>query len=404
MAEKRPLRLLVVGASWPPQTFLGRLMRGLTSSGVEVTVAFSRDPDQDWFFRAGLRSFRTRDWTGPRLLRLGWLAWLCLRAAMRSPGDLRLFLRHARSESGLRENLRTLNRLLPFAGADYDVLYFPWNSAAIDYLPLFQLGIPVLVSCRGSQINVAPYDPRRGVARGLPATFARATAVHCISAAIEKEAEQFGLDPAKAKVIHPGIDPEFFSPAVARESAPVVRLVAVGSLVWVKGATYALQAVRRLVDRGVPVQLSLIGDGPGRQRLLYTIDDLSLQDHVKLLGALPPIAVRDRLRQSDVFILPSLSEGFCNAAVEAMACGLPVVMTNCGGVREGVADGVEGFVVPVREPEAMASAIERLVKDPALRARMGEAGRARALGQFTLARHVREFVNLLEEVRACRVA
>ena len=404
MAEKKPLRLLVVGASWPPQTFLGRLMRGLTASGVEVTVAFSRDPDQDWFFRSGLRSFRTRDWSGPRLLRLAWLAWLLLRASMRSPADLRRFLRHARSESGLKETLRTLNRLLPFAGADYDVLYFPWNSAAIDYLPLFQIGMPVLVSCRGSQINVAPYDPRRGVARGLPATFARATAVHCISGAIEKEAQQFGLDPAKAKVIHPGIDPDFFSPAEARERDAVVRLIAVGSLVWVKGTTYALEAVRKLVDRGVPVHLSLIGDGPARQRILFTIDDLGLRDHVELLGALPPIAVRDRLRKSDVFILPSLSEGFCNAAVEAMACGLPVVMTNCGGVREGVTEGLEGFIVPVREPEAMAAAIERLAKDVPLRARMGKAARARVLSQFSLSRHVSAFVALLEEVRACRVA
>jgi colanic acid/amylovoran biosynthesis glycosyltransferase len=400
MAEKRPLRLLVVGAKWPPQTFLGRLMRGLTASGIEVTCAFSREPDQDWFLRSGLRSFRTRDWEGPRLLRLAWLAWLVVRAGLRSPGDLRRFLRHARSESGSRGTFRALSRLLPFAGADYDVLYFPWNSAAIDFLPLFQIGMPVLVSCRGSQVNVAPYDPRRGVARGLPATFDRATAVHCISGAIEREAQQFGLDPVKARVIHPGIDPEFFSPAEVRTSDAVLRLVAVGSLVWVKGATYALEAVRRLVDRGVKVRLSLIGDGPGRQRIQYTIDDLALADHVEVLGALPPVAVRDRLRQSDVFILPSLSEGFCNAAVEAMACGLPVVMTNCGGVREGVTEGVEGFIVPVREPEAMASAIESLARDPELRARMGKAGRARVLAQFTLARHVRAFVALLEEVRA----
>ena len=404
MAEKRPLRLLVVGASWPPQTFLGRLMRGLSASGIEVTLAFSHEPDQEWFFQSGLRSFRTRDWMGPHLLRLAWLAWLGLRAFLKSPGDLRRFLRYSGSEPGLRDRLRTLNRLLPFAGAPYDVLYFPWNSAAIDYLPLFQLGLPVLVSCRGSQINVAPYDPRRGVARGLPATFEKATAVHCISAAIEREAQHFGLDPAKARVIHPGIDPDFFSPPAARESLAFLRLVAVGSLVWVKGTTYALQAVRRLVDRGVPVRLSLVGDGPGRQRILYTIDDLSLRDHVELLGVLSPIAVRDRLQQSDVFILPSLSEGFCNAAVEAMACGLPVVMTNCGGVREGVADGVEGFIVPVRDPEAMAAAIEQLAKDPALRAQMGHAGRARALEQFTLSRHVERFVSLLEEVRGCRVA
>ncbi|HWZ85068.1 MAG TPA: glycosyltransferase family 4 protein [Thermoanaerobaculia bacterium] len=403
MAE-RPLRLLVVGASWPPQTFLGRLMRGLSAAGVEVTVAFSRAPDQDWFFNAGLRAFRTRDWSGPVLLRVVRFTWLFLRALLKSPRDLRLFLRRSRADRGLRARLRTLNRLLPFAGVSCDVLYFPWNSAAIDHLPLFDLGIPVLVSCRGSQVNVAPYDPKRGVARGLPATFEKATAVHCISGAIEREAQRFRLDPTKARVIHPGIDPEFFVPPETREPSPVLRLVEVGSLVWVKGATYALQAVRKLLDRGIPVALSLVGEGPARQRILYTIDDLDLWDHVTLLGALSPVAVRDRLQQSDIFVLPSLSEGFCNAAVEAMACGLPVVMTNCGGVREGVTDGVEGFIVPVRDPDAMAAAIEKLAKDAALRERMARAGRARVLRQFTLTSHVHDFVTLLEKVRDCRIA
>ncbi|MCP6768865.1 hypothetical protein NL529_28880, partial [Klebsiella pneumoniae] len=65
---------------------------------------------------------------------------------------------------------------------------------AIDYLPLFDCGIPVLVSCRGSQVNVAPHHPGRGVRKGLPATFARAARIHCISHAIEREAERFGLD------------------------------------------------------------------------------------------------------------------------------------------------------------------------------------------------------------------
>ncbi|HYX21601.1 MAG TPA: glycosyltransferase family 4 protein, partial [Thermoanaerobaculia bacterium] len=100
----------------------------------------------------------------------------------------------------------------------------------------------------------------------------------------------------------------------------------------------------------------------------------------------------------------SLSEGFCNAAIEAMGCGVPVVMTSCGGVREGLTDGVEGFVVPLRDPKAMADAVATLARDPALRARMGRAGRARIARDFTLDRHVSDFVTLLEEVRACRVA
>ena len=404
MARTRPLRLLVVGTSWPPQTFLGRLMRGLAASGIDVFLAFSQEPDQDWFFQSGLKSFRIWAWEGSRALRLVRLVWLSFRGLLRSPRDFWRFFRLSRAEPTLAAKLRTLNRLVPFAGVRYDVLYFPWNSVAIDYLPLFESGMPVLVSCRGSQVNVAPHHPRRGVRKGLPATFARAARIHCISQAIEREAERFGLDRGKARVIHPGIDPGFFAPSPSRETSATLRIVTVGSLVWVKGTTYALQALRLLLDRGIRAHLTLVGDGPERQRILYTIDDLNLGEHVEIAGRLPPVAVRDRLRESDVFILPSLSEGFCNAAIEAMGCGVPVVMTNCGGVREGLTHGVEGFVVPLRDPAAMAEAVARLAQDPDLRARMGQAGRARIARDFTLDRHVRDFVTLLEEVRACRVA
>jgi colanic acid/amylovoran biosynthesis glycosyltransferase len=282
----------------------------------------------------------------------------------------------------------------------WDVLYLPWNSAAIDYLPLFDLGKPVLVSCRGSQVNVAPHNPRRKVRGGLPATFEKATAIHCISESIEVEATRYGLDVRKSRVIRPGIDPEFFSPPPSREPSSTIRVITVGSLVWVKGTSFAVEAMRRVVDAGVNVTFSIVGDGPERQRVLFAIDDLGLRDHVRLLGRLPPIAVRDELRRSDIFVLPSLSEGFCNAAIEAMGCGLPVVMTNCGGAREGVTDGVEGYIVPVWEPIAMADAVVRLARDPALRAKMGRAGRERVLRDFTVSRHVREFVELLESVRA----
>jgi colanic acid/amylovoran biosynthesis glycosyltransferase len=367
-------------------------------------MAFARKPNQEWFFRSGLRALRTHNWAGPRQLRVLRLAARSAAAFTRAPREFLRLARRAWREDGFANRVRMLNRLLPFAGARFDVLYFPWNSAAIDYLPLYELGRPVVVSCRGSQINVAPHDPRRELREGLPVTFERAAVVHCVSEAIEHEAEQFGLDRRKARMIHPGIDPEFFSPPQRREPAPIFRIVTVGSFVWVKGTTYALQALRQLVDRGVSARLALVGDGVERQRILYTIDDLDLWDYVELSGRLPPIAVRDRLRASDAFLLTSLSEGFCNAAVEAMGCGLPVVMTNCGGVREGVTDGLEGFIVPLRDATGCANALEKLARDPELRRRMGEAGRQRVLRQFTLQRHVRQFVSLLEEASSWRVA
>jgi colanic acid/amylovoran biosynthesis glycosyltransferase len=178
------------------------------------------------------------------------------------------------------------------------------------------------------------------------------------------------------------------------------RLITTGSLIWRKGYEYLLSAVRLLLDRGIPVQLDIIGDGAERQRVVYTIHDLGLADQVTLLGRLPTNQVLPRLQQADAFVLSSLSEGISNAVLEAMACGLPVVTTDCGGMKEAVTDGVEGFVVPIRQPQAMASALEMLWMDATLRERMGSAGRERILGSFTLQGQIEAFVRLFREVAA----
>ena len=92
--------------------------------------------------------------------------------------------------------------------------------------------------------------------------------------------------------------------------------------------------------------------------------------------------VADLMAAMDVFVLPSWREGVPRSAIEAAATGLPLVVTDIRGCREVVRDGIEGILVPVREPERLASAIGRLVGDPALRARMGAAARERAVERF----------------------
>src|SRR5581483_459125 len=94
--------------------------------------------------------------------------------------------------------------------------------------------------------------------------------------------------------------------------------------------------------------------------------------------------VARRLRDSDVLLLPSLDEGLPTVVLEAMASALPVVATDCGGVSEAVRDRREGFLVKPRDAAAMAGAMAALWRDPALRERMGRAGRRLASTHFTL--------------------
>jgi glycosyltransferase involved in cell wall biosynthesis len=103
---------------------------------------------------------------------------------------------------------------------------------------------------------------------------------------------------------------------------------------------------------------------------------------VTFLGSLPPAGVRAQLATSSLFILPSHEEGQPIAILEAMAAGLPVVVTTIGANPDVVRDGVDGFLVPPRDPAALADAVGRLVGDPALRARMGASARQRAHQHF----------------------
>lgn len=405
MTLPKPLRLLVAGCAWPPETFLARLVRGLVEAGIQVTVASRVKPTPEWLALGGFRWLPAPGWSGGapgRVLRLGWMAG---RALIRAPRDVARLAKNMRDHEALSERVKAWSRLLSFTGGKWDAIYFPWNTAAISYLPLFSLGAPVVVSCRGSQVNVAPHHPHRGALRqGLKATFRRAAAVHCVSEAIRQEARRHGLDLEKAHVIRPAVDPEFFRPGPdAAGNGRRFRVVSTGSLSWTKGYEYALSAIRRLRDAGVDVEYRVIGSGQDHQRLLYTIQDLGLSGHVHLMGRLSPEEVLSELRAADVFLLSSVSEGISNAALEAMACGLPIVTADCGGMREAVTDGLEGFVVPAREPAPMAAALARLSADPPLRRRMGTAARDRILKDFSLRDQIRRFVRLYEGViQNCR--
>jgi colanic acid/amylovoran biosynthesis glycosyltransferase len=395
--QNSSLRILFAGVTYPTETFITRLIQGLADSGIEVTIASEKSPrDDSWQNDSQIQWLRLPRWSSNPLSRLWWLSWLTGRTFLRAPRDAVLFARGARQAQSFSERLRSWCLFAPFAGHRWDVIYFPWNSAAIVLWPLFELGCPVVISCRGSQINVAPHDPTRSEFRqDLRKTLEQATAVHCVSHAIKQEAEQYGLDATKAWIIHPAVDTEFFSPAgKRRETNDVFRVVTTGGLFWVKGYEYALTSIRQLIDMGIAVQYDIIGDGPERQRLLYTIHDLDLRKHVQLHGSVGQERVRDLMCRADVFLLSSLSEGVSNAALEAMACGLPVVTTDCGGMRELVSDGIEGFVVPPRQPEAMTRELARLATNPKLRERLGRAARRTTVERFNIGAQIARFGEL----------
>jgi glycosyltransferase involved in cell wall biosynthesis len=288
-----------------------------------------------------------------------------------------------------------------------DAVHFEWVKVANDHQVVADvLRCPAVVSCHGVDLQISPYTSAGGAATAaLPAVFRRAAAVHCASEVLASEAIRLGCEPGKIRLIRAGIDPDFFSPPVRSQPADGrFAVVAVGTLRWVKGFEYALLAIAELAREGIPVFLDVLGGDPEwqeqseRERLLQASADLGLAERVRLHGRVLPEVVRDRLRASHVFLQSSLSEGHPTAVVEAMACGLPIVATDCGGTREAVTEGVEGFLVAPRDWRGAAAALRTLWAEPQLRESMGRAGRARVEREFTLDVQTERFGELYEGV------
>lgn len=394
--SERPVRMAVAGIHWPPETFLQRMLLGLADSGVELTIIGPVDPAVSG--RNDLKWVRAPAWEGAHFMRVIGLARQWAAALSRNARQTGRFHRAATGPAGFDWAL--FNRVLPFVGRRWDLIYFPWNTGAIACLPVFDLDVPVVISCRGAHVNVAPHNPDRAdIESGLRETFRRAAAVHCVSEDILEGAMKFGLSRDRARVIRPAVDPEDFSPREnGAGSGDGFHVATTGSLIWRKGAEYALAAFKRLIDSGADARFHFIGDGPERQRVTYTAADMGVADRVILHGKLPAAKVRALLQRMDAFVLASLSEGISNAVLEAMACGLPVVTTDCGGMREAVEDGIDGFVVPVRDPASMADRLIALAADPELRTRVGRAARRRVIEQFSLADQVRQWRELIDGV------
>jgi glycosyltransferase involved in cell wall biosynthesis len=170
----------------------------------------------------------------------------------------------------------------------------------------------------------------------------------------------------------------------------------VGRMTAVKNTDDVLLALRTLHDRGVDGYLLMVGDGPDRERVEQRAHDLELTRRCLFLGYQEEVA---RFYAAlDAMLLPSVNEGTPVSAIEALAARRPVVATRVGGVPDVVDEGEDGFLVEPGAPAALAERLERLAREPELRERMGERGRARVLDRYAVSRLVDDIDALYREL------
>ena len=187
------------------------------------------------------------------------------------------------------------------------------------------------------------------------------------------------------------------APTRHRPELPPVILYA-GRLRSRKAVAVLVAALPRVLAAVPACRLVIVGGGEQSARVAAAVHARGLTSHVELAGVLPRAAAVARLAEADVFCLPSTYEGLPLAILEAMAAGLPVVATAVAGNPEAVEDGVSGLLVPAESAEALAEALISLLRDPARRQRMGEAGRRRVAERFAIEKVVERHLELLREL------
>ncbi len=206
-------------------------------------------------------------------------------------------------------------------------------------------------------------------------------------------AREWARVPAKKIVIIPNaVDvTEFQLPPAKPESSSAFPIGFLGRLDPVKRVDDLIEAVGEL---GELVHLHIFGDGSEGPRIVRKIAQLQLSNRITLHG--PVARPQEALGRVGILVLPSDAEGFGLVLIEAMAAGVAVIATDVSGIRDVVRDGQTGLLVPARSPRALAQAIQRMVKDEALRARLVEAGRKDVERRFAWTEVIELYRQLLE--------
>jgi D-inositol-3-phosphate glycosyltransferase len=201
----------------------------------------------------------------------------------------------------------------------------------------------------------------------------------------------YGADPSRVEIVAPGVDHAFFAPGQRRQARRAIglpedgrMLLFVGRIQPLKGLEVAIRALSELADRCPDAFLVVVGgpSGPSGQaevdRMHALVDDLGLGPRVRFVAPQAHELLSTYYRAADVSVVPSRSESFGLVALEAAACGIPVVAAAVGGLTSLVDDGRTGYLIEGRSPADFAAALERILSDPAHAAALGRRGAIRA--------------------------
>lgn len=299
----------------------------------------------------------------------------------------------------------TLVNLIEFENLDLIHVHYAIPHATSAFLAKQVLGeravkVPIVTTLHGTDITLVGSDPT--YKRVVDFSINQSDGVTAVSEYLKRETnERFDIR-REIRVVPNFVDLERFrrdpnprfKRQIAKQGEPI--LVHISNFRKVKRIPDVILVMDRVLKAGLDARLLMVGDGPERLKAEQLCRDLGILDRVHFLGKQEQI--EDILSIADLFLIPSGSETFGLAALEAMSCGVPVISSDIGGLPEVNLEGVTGFLSPLEDVDSMAENAIRLLKDPERWARFSENARRQA-ERFKMADIVAQYEQFYDEVR-----
>ena len=356
-SSKIKLGLVLSAVPGYSETFFRNKIKGLQQNGIDVTL-FVDTPYQG-SYDLDCKVVVAPSFGGGVVSKLYNVLNAIIKCFFVNPKrSLKLLRLDKKDNIGLKQCIKNVIRNQYLLNSSLDWLHFGYGMLAHNRENVAQtIDSKMAVSYRGFDLYLSPLKHKNC----YDILFSKRVKYHVLSNKMKIKLIDNGIVDSTIEVITPAIDISVFKNADRKIiKKGILNLVCISRLHWVKGVNYLLDALRILKEEGVSFRCAIIGDGEDRERLIFAAHQLNILDYVTFTGRLTQDKVVEYLNNTDLYLQYSIQEGFGNAALEAQAMGIPCVVSDADGLQENVLHKKTGLVVPRRNPEALAQAIQDL--------------------------------------------
>lgn len=393
--NKSSLKTAIYSGSIPSATFVENLIKGVAKTHQVLLFGVSKNAIS---YNKHIKIYATPK---SHVINLLISIYRTCYLLIKSPKRFFIIIKEIKNHQSFYLKWIHYTRLLPVVLYLPDVFHVQWAKDLDKWKFLKEkLGVKIVLSLRGAHINYSPIADEK-LAESYRVNFPKVDAFHAVSDAIALEAEKYGATTAKTSVIHSPISNALFALFKANKTpdSNPIKILSIGRFHWKKGYKYAIDALKLLRDQGLEVHYTIISSNEIDESLLFQMHQLDLVEQIQIMKGLDQKALFKTMQGFDVLLLPSLEEGIANVVLEAMALGIPVISTDCGGMAEVVFPNKTGWLVSVRNPEAMAKAVIEFANTPEFELqRITQNAHDFVLEHFNAEDSITQFLKLYESV------